>query len=73
MEEYLGKTLDIVDSNNDYVFYMELDKIITKPTGLNDITSEIALNEYPAYVDNDLDSYCTLDYVKENINYLREE
>ena len=72
MKEHLGKSLDIMDDYNQYVFYMDLDKIITKPTGFNDITNQIEVNEYPVYVDNNLDSYCTLDFVNKNINYLKK-
>tara|TARA_R110002020_G_scaffold104906_1_gene245021 strand:- start:742 stop:993 length:252 start_codon:yes stop_codon:yes gene_type:complete len=74
MNKYLGKSLDIYGENHgDYVFHMELDDIITKPTGENDITKEIPKEEYPVFVDKTLDSYCTFGYLIENIKYLKHE
>ena len=70
MKEYLGKVIDVWEDDN-YIFYMELDKIITKPTGENDITRDVDINEYPIFVDRSLDSYCTLKYIKNNLMYVK--
>ena len=70
MKEYLGKVIDVWEDDN-YIFYMELDKIITKPTGENDITRDVDINEYPILVDSSLDSYCTLKYIKNNLMYVK--
>tara|TARA_R100001129_G_C5198355_1_gene212992 strand:- start:116 stop:328 length:213 start_codon:yes stop_codon:yes gene_type:complete len=70
MDKYLGKVIDVWEDDN-YIFYMELDKIITKPTGENDITRDVDINEYPIFVDRSLDSYCTLKYVKNNLMYVK--
>ena len=70
MDKYLGKVIDVWEDDN-YIFYMELDKIITKPTGENDITRDVDINEYPIFVDRNLDSYCTLKYVKNNLMYVK--
>ena len=70
MKEYLGKVIDVWEDDK-YIFYMELDKIITKPTGENDITRDVDINEYPIFVDRSLDSYCTLKYVKNNLMYVK--
>jgi len=73
MEEYLGRCLDIYGENHgDYVFHMDLDDVITKPTGENDITKEIPKEEYPVFVDKTLDSYCTFEYLIENFKYLEQ-
>ena len=70
MDKYLGKVIDVWEDDN-YIFYMELDKIITKPPGENDITRDVDINEYPIFVDRSLDSYCTLKYVKNNLMYVK--
>ena len=78
MEEYLGGRLDIYGGNErpgfrrTYVFYMDLADVITEPTGENDITKEIPKEEYPVFVDKTLDSYCTFEYLIDNIMYLKQ-
>ena len=42
-------------------FYMSLDKIATSKIG--GITDELEKSDFPVFVDNDLSSYCTLEYL----------